>query len=811
MSEDIQPRYKRSEYLKNGCRECKRRKIKCDEFVNPPREAFSVMNHQGKPLCWNCTRLKKICEYPRKGERVARVSRKYIMESEKNGNSPQPSISPISSSNSPFDPRNTSAYSFNPYIVHDEHRVPVASYLNSTTTSDNSSMSSNSHLNHQLSYQNYLIASQGGPQYPYNNYPRSSFSSLHFGTQSIPPNNMPAMSWPLNLHLGLDNTYNTQVSNSHDFQNSQPPEAKDSLHQSPVSAGSSGVNLPPVQEPTTIEGMHKFGSKNPPFLNNTEKYQIGSSHENHHIPHILNDSSSLISTQSHINAPQTSIGAKTYEPSDLTVIASDLNNLVSDMIFEINDSKSNPLGAANILHESPTDISDSLSLFNNMFASNSIPKNVSLKAIPLLRPREQQYLEEFFDGFSAYILPFPAYEPNLKIDYNPIRDILLTCAAKEPVLLAAILSQSARISFAKSGSPNDEEAYYQYLLKCLKILGPALKEAGDKDEDELISSIEGILLTVLLLTSANAAHFKQNWRPHLRGAKDILLKKSRILKRSESQVLVFCKLWFCSFEILAGLSLKIGGTLQDQEEMNLLLNFESTYEIQVLKDLGLVLENGFSLLAGFHNDVTPALRDLNKLLVKSRGVAKQPLDDTQEYIRLLAALENLSQIEFVNSRCILNSSDFPNGVVPNGLLLEELPGRNVFNVISWMDLSHKLYILAAKTVLLREFLGLSYDSPQIQALAHQFASWFSHLTLSIDSMSEKYKLNIIMIQWPIQVFGMILIRPGDRQLVSRLYQYTEKAGAGGASHIMNRLKRLWHNYDSGVADCSDDDVDVVNY
>lgn len=45
---DSSKRIRKRKYSRNGCKECKRRKIKCDETV---------------PECNNCTRLKKACEY----------------------------------------------------------------------------------------------------------------------------------------------------------------------------------------------------------------------------------------------------------------------------------------------------------------------------------------------------------------------------------------------------------------------------------------------------------------------------------------------------------------------------------------------------------------------------------------------------------------------------------------------------------------------------------------------------------------------------------------------------------------------------
>lgn len=59
------PRRFKRDYSRGGCRECKRRKIKCNE---------------AKPHCSECTRLGKDCSYPAIGERVIRGSKKDIDE-----------------------------------------------------------------------------------------------------------------------------------------------------------------------------------------------------------------------------------------------------------------------------------------------------------------------------------------------------------------------------------------------------------------------------------------------------------------------------------------------------------------------------------------------------------------------------------------------------------------------------------------------------------------------------------------------------------------------------------------------------------
>ena len=60
----LPPRVRKS-YSRNGCRECKRRKIRCPEE---------------KPYCSTCVRLGKQCSYPLAGEKVLRISRRLIKE-----------------------------------------------------------------------------------------------------------------------------------------------------------------------------------------------------------------------------------------------------------------------------------------------------------------------------------------------------------------------------------------------------------------------------------------------------------------------------------------------------------------------------------------------------------------------------------------------------------------------------------------------------------------------------------------------------------------------------------------------------------
>ena len=62
---------------------------------------------------------------------------------------------------------------------------------------------------------------------------------------------------------------------------------------------------------------------------------------------------------------------------------------------------------------------------------------------------EKRYLAEFYHEFASQILPFGAFDKISGTYYNPVRDVILIYAAKEPFLLSAILSQGAKLSFQK--------------------------------------------------------------------------------------------------------------------------------------------------------------------------------------------------------------------------------------------------------------------------------------------------------------------------------------------------------------------------
>lgn len=744
------PRRQRSEYLKNGCKECKRRKIKCDEFINPPPEAIRKINKQGRVACWQCTRLRKECEYPLKGEKVARVSRKAMMEQKR-----QELVTEASNE--------------------------MTNYPSNNILSPQNGLANLSGLAYPqgLSYPNYQ-----------NNHGYSSANCIN-GYANGQPYNMPYGNMP----YSNGNWAPMNVTNGSLWPPTHPHmDIKPQLPRPDVPS-----HLPtPVNRPEITSLATASSTTEPP------------EHDDR------------------VDPPFD--GLSFYDQLDLTLLAADLNNLVLDMIYEVNyepkvytDLESQPTPPTPNSEDSETNYYD------------YIPRNLGLGYIEVKKQTEKTFLHEFYREFANIILPFNAYDSPARQFFNPARDILLKCAHKEPFLLAAVLAQGARSVFTKLADPEDEQAYYSYLLRCLKLLGPALGDAG-KNGLALVSNIEAVLLTVLLLTSSNAVNAKQNWRPHLRGAKDLLLKhnKNRPLTR-KLKVLIFCKYWFVSFEILAGLGSKLGGTVHVDEELDLLLNYADPYEVQVLTELGLILPNGFNLIGGYHNDCVPHLRDLIKLLNRGRravkkslengisttdsspgavsGAGKVPLVAVQptECIRLLGEFEKERNKVFFSEQTVMAPDEFPNGVIPQSYLLDLATIDGSRKIVSWLDISQQLYCYAALITLLTDFLGVSHALAPVQDLTHRLLSLVSFVEPP-NGDPVLFKYAILMVQWPASVAGLNAVDSGDVAMVEKFFSVASQVGSGSAGHSLKMIKRHWKRREMAALDDSEEEqVDVVNY
>lgn len=869
---------KKKVYSKSGCRECKRRKIKCDET---------------KPECVQCSRLGKVCDYPKMGEKVLRVSKKYLIDNPEYNQKPPEKrpkkefilVGDRSSSilNSKLPENGTE-----PRPVSLGHPVsgPLSkpSSLGSSAgilSSSASSASTSSHLHPQKSHPSFvapvkanrsLIPQEYQPQNlqpPSNQYASSYLlhSPVNSGPQRLPQQYAPNPAHPVPSHPPYPYPYQAPHGLPHQpyiqlpMQMQYPPSGYPNQNPSPSSEQAPPIPAPSSMYPHSLPSLNPYNSMLPNKLPGSNPHvtaqsppgtspdgQIStrntspmskvsnspnpaantSNHNGNHSNHNGLGGTPLSGMPISNNEIQPGTAANSdelikndilfedfFNRDDLNLLAGDLNNLVGTMMFESNFERKpeNELASLDTSSNknliSPPSIPSIRSIDSGINVKSNKDRNISFDYIKLKTTQEKYYLEQFYNEFARIILPFNPYDESCGGYFNPSRDVIMKSASKEPFLLAAILAQGAKIAFNKNNLPQDEEFYCNYLSKCLKLLGPALSGNNDKKKRKnLASNIESVLLTVLVLTSANASNIKQDWRPHLRGAKDLLLKyalHSNNLR--ESKTLIYCKLWFISFELLAGLSSQKGGTLQADSDIDSLMQLDETYEVEALKEVGVITDKGFNYMFGFYQGLLPAIKDLIKFLNKIRESGADSTDPF-ECIRLLSEYNECRKVVFVSKKLYLSPDDFPNSIIPEGLWLDMQTDNKT--IINWLDISQQSYCLAGIVTLLTKGFGLSHKNPKVQKVTDELINLMEILN---DIPNLKFTgSSPLMIQWPMLVGGLNCTTEAQKLIVQQFFRIS---GSGSASFSIQIIDKVWERrknisgdeYDS----VSDVDIDLVTY
>lgn len=454
--------------------------------------------------------------------------------------------------------------------------------------------------------------------------------------------------------------------------------------------------------------------------------------------------------------------------TDLSSLTTDLNNLVTDIM----EGSNIPFLEDDFQFD----------FMNESLVVDEITKNIPIDYIKLPRKHEQLYWEEFYNNFAQIIEPFQAYHSRTKTTSNPARDIILHTAATEPFLLAAILAEGANTCYLKYKRPEDERAYGAYLSKCLKLLEPAR-------ETDLNANIEAVLLTLLLLTAATATSQKMQWRPHLIGAKTLLIKT---FNQNVSKKFVFCKYWFLSIEILAGLSTNLGGTLQTDSEIDTLMTPGNEYEVGVLREVGIITDQGFNILMGFDNSCIVCFGDLLKILNKKRFNVDI---GTMEYVKLVSEFYTQCNIVYIDSRGVIPESEFTR-YVP-GLPIEELRVDDASFWISWQDISHQSFVISSIIMILTRFFIIDVSS-----LVDQMILFVHYLNQFSDVQQHASPYLLLMIQWPLLVTGLSTTKVDQRNLLLKYFSMVGQIGAASAHVSTQILLKHW----KGTIDTENNDT-----
>lgn len=472
------------------------------------------------------------------------------------------------------------------------------------------------------------------------------------------------------------------------------------------------------------------------------------------------------------------------------MLAHDLSNLLNSNLNEL-IAVAEPSNSRSPLLEHTTP--------NNLFTTEdfSVQSNIPCSSLKLTGV-DQFYLQEFYDGFSDVILTFQA-EVNGTMT-NPVRDILMVYAGNSHYLLYALLACGARSSYRKSHLPDDQSSYKLYLTRSLATLTKAM-------EKDMMANIDSILLTIMVLTCDSASHTRQQWRPHLQGASQLLLNVE--IKRPCSMIFLLCKLWYSSIEILAGLVSPNGGILKSNEELDQMIVFDRSEQLDKLQKLHVVTNEGFSLFHGYSIEMLAILKELIKL-IKEGG---KKTTDFYTIIDLISSARKELDFQAVDKSGIIDEShpyfrkivnEAHTGLSSN-VGLASLNGRKV--VLSWLDISNHCYALAALITICTKVLKMEKENEMIQYFVKELISKVCYF----DDTDSFLKSNcFFVLQWPMLVAGANTVLEEHRLKVETFFRVVAQLGSGSAGFSLARLQRIWSEGETAERE-SRNRVDMVTY
>lgn len=813
-TKDLDSVSKRKQYSKNGCRECKRRKIKCTEE---------------KPHCLRCTRLNKSCSYPAVGEKVLRVSKRFLRENPAYYMNQEESKSSLKIQQYPRG-GGTNVEKESPTSEHSKESTPISELAPSSTNNN-----TNSIVPQQKPLYNPVIP----PFDPTVQYQLQQQTFLQpLGTSQKPPlvlntaltsNQYPFAPSSVPIIPSLYPAISAQPQAQPPPLSQAQPQPHPSVFQSTAVPGivpSPGYVAPGIGPTVTpqanayavYDASRILPSRFPSYATSQyllPKYETTATTQTQtpaasYLTPITQDSQSSEPSSGPLAYDADSIetlAESFYSQNDLNILAADLNNLVSDIMYELDDKFKE--GDESLFNSAQWDLEISAE------PPRIIPRNYDTESIKLSLPQERLYLEAFSAEFSGIVLPFCSYDKTLKTKFNPVRDILLYSANNEPCLLSALLAMGAKCVHSRTKLRSHEAAYCSYLSKCLKYLAKSVvvnptTKYNDQRRNSLSADIEAVLLTVLLMTTFNAANIKQDWRPHLRGARDLLLRHTTT-DIPNTKVFIFCKFWFIILEILAGISSKKGGTLKTDKDIDSLINVGTPYEQKVLQDLGILMDNGFNTLGGYSHRTLNYFRDYIKIMNRIRD-RKQEAPNVSESIQvfsLLGTLYKSSEDEFVDVNCVFPRDDIKSASFLTDTV--EMSGKKLS--ISWQDASHQGYTSAMIITLLTQTLQIPDQSSHIQFWSSRIANIVSIFDNNLDEIPvglNKYAL--LMLQWPIRTAGLHSVDRHEYKCVELFFKLSSTV-TGSAIYALKRVKAVWKKRADGTPIImeTDEELDTVSY
>ncbi|CCD22730.1 Lys14p NDAI_0A05750 [Naumovozyma dairenensis CBS 421] len=432
-----------------------------------------------------------------------------------------------------------------------------------------------------------------------------------------------------------------------------------------------------------------------------------------------------------------------------------------------------------------------------------------------------KYLKVFYYDCLDSIAPF------FQEQANPLRDILLSFAKKESYLLSALLAIGASITYRRSNNLEDEKNYCAYLSHCLSLLGEQFQ-----NESNVIHKIEPIILTVIMLAWDCIYTMNSQWRSHLKGVTDLFKK---INAGKSSKVINVAKCWFKVMETFASVSTVLGGSIMDDNDLDVIFDPYDYQYVDSLKYLNIMTPlNEFNLLRGHKEDFDLVIKEVIKGLNSIRRSEKNdiPKDDgvlnkNQDYLiwsaqpntphdkekgslsyfeiqKILVDIDKQLEYEFIDKSGIIppHSQSHPDNSHIEDYAINLVTLRNGKTIaISWYDISHQTQVLSFLLIVLLKLLGIPKESPIVQQVVKRLLSFFSFL----DSEAPPHNSRTCYCNFAVLIAGLNAIDEETRDVVRKYYDLNGKKFQRLTEHNLNRLEKVWYSKE-GTYKMVDQDV-----
>lgn len=525
------PKIKKRKYSRKGCKECKRRKIKCDE---------------ASPACQNCSRLNKTCVYDQK-PRFSHEEYEY--------GEPKFQVSTAR----PGEPLQVRFYDHEVAKKQASgHDVQLGPYA---PTYEPLGPNRSGHINQISQHHNHELRRP---------YGQDSGTGVRNAGQTInnAGQNM-SQSISQSINQNISQNINQSISQSISSNINNIGYALDSADHKLEFLLPAAQTLTPTESGLAMS-PNTFTSLDMQTLFDEASVLV---HDmNYLIGPDLADQLAV--------APLSSVSQDTMNNLALGSNTSPLSNTLDEKLqFRIDDFSAQ-------IHEdayvSPLGISEHLLMSNLELIDRCIAEN------SLVEPHLT-----FLRTVTNTDLLYHLYPFALLVELNEAVKLLLTYSAKCPYLLTSLLAILATFQFNQTGKLSHDRARQKYITVCFKALSDAFTEhSGFKNSAIFASNIEKLLLTVLVLTSYFTAtttlqndNILNSWKAHLRGARDLLMNYSKISNSSYqnsalvmSGGLAFAKCWFFAIESSAGIHSPLGGTLLTSGKPGAALSEEDIFQ-----------------------------------------------------------------------------------------------------------------------------------------------------------------------------------------------------------------------------------------